>query len=232
LIHSFIERLGIITRRGRGRCWRLVLVACGALLLTACQRGAGETMSVSTNDAVPQETSTASGIPDLSYLVDSHPAEVDNSTLPITPVEGLHLTGVAPQVDIEQYRLVVDGLVEKPLALTYESLLSYPYVTEVVLLICPGFFVDNAQWTGLPVSALLGEAGVKPGASGVIFHDLSSYSYTQILTLETVQEPGVFLAYKVNGEVLPVEHGYPLRLVVKGRHGSAWVKWVGRIEVR
>jgi len=221
-----------MTRKANGRYWFLVLVASSALLLAACQRAAGEGASLGASTANPQRTSTASAIPDLSYLINSRPAEVDVSNLPITPVEGLHLTGVAPQVDIGQYRLVVDGLVEKPLALTYESLLSYSSVTEVVLLICPGFFADNAEWTGLPVSSLLAEAGVKAGASSVVFHDLSTYSYTQILPLEVVQEPGVFLAYKVNGEVLPVEHGYPLRLVVKGRYGSAWVKWVGRIEVR
>jgi len=75
---------------------------------------------------------------------------VDNSLLPITPIEDLHPTGRPVEVDIDEYRLVVDGLVERPLSLTYEELLSRPQISEVVLLICPGFFWDNAQWTGTP----------------------------------------------------------------------------------
>ncbi len=157
--------------------------------------------------------------------------EFDNSNLPITPVEGIHITGVAPEVNIEDYRLVVDGLVETPLSLTYEDILDYPTITEVVLLVCPGFFTDNAEWTGVPVTTILAEAGIKPEASEVIFYALGS-EYKVTLSLNVVQQDGVFLAHTVNGQVLPAEHGYPLRLVVKGHYGSDWIKWVKRIEVR
>ena len=156
--------------------------------------------------------------------------EFDNSNLPITPLEELHTTGVAPEVNIEDYRLVVDGLVETPLSLTYEAILAHPTVTEVVLLICPGFFTDNAEWTGVPVTTLLAEAGIKPEASKVTFHALGT-EYQVVLPLDLVQHDGVFLAHTVNGQVLPSEHGYPLRLVVKGNYGYDWVKWVTRIEV-
>jgi DMSO/TMAO reductase YedYZ molybdopterin-dependent catalytic subunit len=168
---------------------------------------------------------------DLYYLIHMDPAEVDNSDLPVTPVEKLHRTGVPPDdLDITQYRLTTDGTVENPLALTYEDILSYPTVTEVVLLICPGFFVDNAEWTGVPVATLLAEAGVKPEATDVTFTDLEG-GYSQTLPLEVALQDGVFLAHTVNGQVLPVGHGYPLRLVVEGRYGSNWVKWVGHVEV-
>lgn len=118
---------------------------------------------------------------------------------------------------------------ENLLTLTYEALLAYPTVTELVLLICPGFFVDNAQWTGVPVATLLAQAGIKRDARRVAFHALDGYM--QILRLEVVQKESVFLAHTVNGQVLPAEHGYSLRLVVKGEYGSKWVKWVERIEV-
>ncbi len=156
--------------------------------------------------------------------------EFDNSNLPVTPLEELHTTGVAPEVNIEDYRLVVDGLVETSLSLTYEAILAYPTVTEVVLLICPGFFTDNAEWTGVPVTTLLAEAGIKPEASKVTFHALGA-EYQVVLPLDLVQQDGVFLAHTVNGQVLPAEHGYPLRLVVRGNYGYDWVKWVTRIEV-
>jgi DMSO/TMAO reductase YedYZ molybdopterin-dependent catalytic subunit len=168
----------------------------------------------------------------LSQVILSDPAKIDNSRLPITSVEQLNLTGVAPDVNIEQYRLVIDGLVETPLSLTYEEILACPSVTEVVLLICPGFFADNAEWTGVPVTALLEKAGIKPEAKTVVFQDISG-SYRRELPLEDITGNGsIFLAHTVDGQTLPLEHGYPLRLVAKGKYGSYWVKWVERIEVQ
>ena len=154
----------------------------------------------------------------------------DNSTLPVTPVEELHITGAAPEVNIEDYRLVVDGLVETPLSLTYEAILDYPTVTEVVLLVCPGFFTDNAEWTGVTMTTLLAEAGIRPKASEVTFHALGS-EYKVVLPLDVVQQDGVFLAHTVNGQVLPAKHGYPLRLVMRGNYGYDWIKWVSRVEI-
>ena len=159
------------------------------------------------------------------------PIGFDNSELPITPTEELNRTGKPPdEIDITKYRLIVDGLVEKPLTLSYDQILAYPTVTKVVLLICPGFFEDNAEWTGVPVKTILAEAGISSDATSVTFHDFDHYA--KILPLEVVQQDGVFLAHTVNGEVLPLEHGYPLRLVAEGRYGSEWVKWVQRIEVQ
>ena len=168
---------------------------------------------------------------DLSHLRRKHPAEVDNSALPVTSVEELHTTGRPPhEVDLEEYRLVIDGLVENPLTLEYRALLEYPTVTDVVLLICPGFFVDNAEWTGVPMASLLKDAGVKPEAEQVTFHSMDGYKQT--FPLEVAAQEGVFLAHQVNGDVLPLVHGFPIRLVAKGRYGHDWVKWITRIELR
>jgi DMSO/TMAO reductase YedYZ molybdopterin-dependent catalytic subunit len=158
-----------------------------------------------------------------------NPADVDNNTLPITPVEELHHTGRPQEYDIETYRLVVDGLVEKPLSLSYDEVLGFPQVTETVLLICPGVFWDNAEWTGTPLSLILEEAGVLPGASRVEI--VGAGNYRKTFSLEESTADGVFLAYEVNGQTLPPDHGYPFRLVVRHRYGSNWVKWVERIGV-
>jgi DMSO/TMAO reductase YedYZ molybdopterin-dependent catalytic subunit len=166
---------------------------------------------------------------DIASVIYSDPAKVDNSKLPITPVNELNVTGSAPEVDIAKYRLTVDGLVNTPLTLTYEAFTQYPTVSDVVLLICSGIFADNAQWTGVPVATLLAEAGIKPQAEEVTFYALDGYKQT--LSVEEVQNEGVFLAHTVDGQTLPKEHGYPVRLVVKGKYGSSWVKWVSRIEV-
>jgi sulfane dehydrogenase subunit SoxC len=188
------------------------------------------TSSPESGGQIPSEPATKEPTTDLSYLVSSNPAEVDNSKLPITPIDQIHLTGSAPEIDIAKYRLTVGGLVDTPLSLTYDAIMRYPTVTEVLLLICPGVFADNAQWTGVPLVTILAEAGVQPQASKVIFHAADGYQVT--LSLEEVRRDGVFLAHTVDGQVLPKEHGYPLRLVVKGEYGNNWIKWVNQIEIK
>jgi DMSO/TMAO reductase YedYZ molybdopterin-dependent catalytic subunit len=166
---------------------------------------------------------------DLGYLINADPAKIDNSKFPVTPVDKLHTTGTPVDVDAAQYRLTIDGLVEDPLSLGLDEIKSYPAVSETVLLICPYFFVDNAEWTGVPVSILLNEAGVKLGANKVTFYALDGYG--DQLPLSDVMKEGVFLAYRVDGQELPREHGYPLRLVVKSKFGNTWVKWLQKITV-
>jgi DMSO/TMAO reductase YedYZ molybdopterin-dependent catalytic subunit len=154
------------------------------------------------------------------------------TTPPLTPLEDLGVTGTPIEVDVDSYRLVVDGLVEQPLSLGYDDLLAYPAVTQVLRLDCPGFFVDYAEWTGPLVSSILNEAGVKPEASEVQFYDGGKYPYSARLSLEEALSDDTFLAYQVYGQTLPEEHGYPVRLVVGSKLGSSWVKWLFRIEVK
>lgn len=213
----------------------LLVVVLGSILsvssCTSLQRDPTPTPSSEHGGQIPGETAVEDQSNDLSYLIESDPAVVDNSNLPVTPIEDLHLTGEAPEVDIAQYRLIIDGLVETELSLTYDTLLEYPTVTGVVLLICPFIFADNAEWTGIPVTTLLAEVGIKPQATHLVFYSFDGH-YKKTLLLEDIQHDGVFLAHTVNGQVLPVEHGFPLRLVVQGDYGNMWVKWVDRIEVK
>jgi len=182
-----------------------------------------------TNVVIPMQG--AGDMYDLSYLKDKDPAEVDNSNLPITPVDRLTLTGRPPQsVDINTYRLTVSGMVNNTLDLTYQELLSFPSTTQVVLLICHESHVDNARWTGIPVSLLLEKAGILDGSHEVTFIALDRYSRT--LPLDVIRQDGTFVAYKVDGETIPLKHGYPLRLVVKGMYGENWVKWLRQIDVK
>jgi DMSO/TMAO reductase YedYZ molybdopterin-dependent catalytic subunit len=205
----------------------MALVSCASPMPPATEAPSPTVAAVTPSPeatATPQESTR---VPEgIQYM---HPADVDNSVLPITPVEELHHTGQPQEYDIDTYRLVVDGLVENPLSLTYDEVRDFPQVTETVLLICSGFFWDNAEWTGTPLRLILEEAGLSPEAVQV--HIVGGDGYRQLLSLEEATADGVFLAYEVNGETLPTDHGYPLRLVVRHQYGSKWVKWVEHIEV-
>jgi sulfoxide reductase catalytic subunit YedY len=201
--------------------WLLLVIPALIVFVSSCGQSS------------PNLNTTPTNPNDLSYLSSldgSELATFDNSKLPISPIEDLHVAGSGPKtVDIASYRLTVDGLVDMPFTLTYGEIMLFPTVTQVVLLVCPNFFADNAEWTGVLVSTLLAEAGVMPQAKKVTFYALDGYQRT--LSLEEAQSDDVFLAYMVDGQVLPLKHGYPLRLVVKGVFGDRWVKWVDHIKI-
>ena len=180
-----------------------------ALLLVACSAGTGA------------RSASVSG-----------PGTTPTPARQLTPIEQLGKTGTPVEFDMQTYRLVVDGLVENPLSLSYDEVLKLPAVTLVPRLECPGFFVDIAEWKGPLVRTLLEKAGVKPGANQVEFYDGDQEPYHKALTLDEALVDDTYVAYQVNGQTLPVEHGYPLRLVVGSKLGSYWVKWLVRIEVK
>jgi DMSO/TMAO reductase YedYZ molybdopterin-dependent catalytic subunit len=145
-------------------------------------------------------------------------------------VEGLHVTGTPVEVDVETFRLRVEGDVERPLSLSLEQVRALPAVREEITLDCPGFFTDRGVWTGVPVRDLLALAGVRPGAAKVVFTSLSQ-GYTSTLALGELERNGVLVAYEFEGQPFPVVHGFPLRLAARDHPGSVWVKWLGEIRV-
>ena len=145
-------------------------------------------------------------------------------------VDGLHVTGTPVEVDAESFRLRIEGAVERPLSLSLEQVRALPAVREEITLSCPGFFTDRGVWTGVPVRDLLALAGVRAGASEVVFTSLSQ-GYTSTLSLKDLEQDGVLVAYEFEGKPFPVVHGFPLRLTAKDHQGNVWVKWLGEIRV-
>ena len=129
------------------------------------------------------------------------------------------------------YSLSVDGLVNTPLTLNYDSILQFPSVTKTVTLTCPGVFDETSEWTGVPLISILTACGVKSEATQVNIMDASGYAAPFSVQEQSVLSGDIFLAYKYNGQGLPADRGYPLRLVVPGREGTAWVKGVTHIRV-
>jgi DMSO/TMAO reductase YedYZ molybdopterin-dependent catalytic subunit len=158
------------------------------------------------------------------------PADIDNRNLEIDPLNQFGTMGPTNvAIDVKAYRLKVTGKVGRPLSLSYDQILRYPALTEVVLLICPGFFSINGRWTGVQVHSLLQEAQIKNEAQYVDIKGAGGKSVR--IPVKMIQQKKIFLAYRVNGETLPRKHGFPLRLVYEDEYGYSWVKYVDEIVV-
>jgi DMSO/TMAO reductase YedYZ molybdopterin-dependent catalytic subunit len=149
------------------------------------------------------------------------------------------------------YDLPVYGLVDKPATLTLEQVKARPKAEVTALLECSGngssptFMgaVANAKWVGTPLAPLLKELGAKGGAVEVAFYGTDTgkeklgkveveQPFARTLPIAEAMRDDVLLCYEVNGEPLAHRNGGPLRLVVPGWYGIAWVKWLAGIEVR
>ena len=171
----------------------------------------------------------------------------------VTTPNGLHY--VRDHFPIPRWeRLVVDGRVQRPLSLGLADLAAMPTRSLVVTLECAGngrAFLDppapgeqwrvgavgTAEWTGVPLRHLLELARLEPEAVEVLFAGADSgkvagreIAFERSLPLARALDPAVLVAFAMNGEPLPTEHGAPLRLVVPGAYGMASVKWLARVS--
>jgi DMSO/TMAO reductase YedYZ molybdopterin-dependent catalytic subunit len=132
-------------------------------------------------------------------------------------------------IDINNYVLKIDGLVDKPLSLTYDQVLSHDKYSKVVTLNCVEGWSVKILWEGVKISDLLSAAGIKSEANTIIFHAYDGY--TSSLPLSYIQDNDILLAYKMNGVNLPPERGYPFQVIAEDKWGYKWVKWVTEIEI-
>jgi DMSO/TMAO reductase YedYZ molybdopterin-dependent catalytic subunit len=163
-------------------------------------------------------------------LKNMNPAEIDNRNLDVDPLKKFGTMGPTDvAVDGKTYRLKITGAVNHPISLSYDQILKFPALTEVVLLICPGFFANNGQWTGVSLRTLLQEAKAKKEAT---YLDIKgAYGKGIRIPLKDLDRKKIFLAYRVNGETLPQKHGFPLRLVYEDAYGYDWIKYVDEVVV-
>jgi len=154
----------------------------------------------------------------------------------LTPNKEFYLTKFngTPKVNIKDWSLTLDGLVDHPLNLSYNDITSIPPVSSIVTLICigngiGGELIGNAEWVGVPLKLLLENARVKTGAADVVLYGEEGYSDS--FPIEKALDEDTVLAYKMNDEILSRDHGYPLRAIVPGIYGMKNVKWIKRIEV-
>jgi DMSO/TMAO reductase YedYZ molybdopterin-dependent catalytic subunit len=129
-------------------------------------------------------------------------------------------------VSTDRWRLVVDGLVARPLALSYEELLAVEARRLHATLDCTGGWYTVQAWEGVPLGELLDRAGLRPGVRSVIVSSVTGYARA----FPVAEARRLLLALRVAGRPLDHGHGAPARLVAPGRRGYWWVKWVARVE--
>jgi DMSO/TMAO reductase YedYZ molybdopterin-dependent catalytic subunit len=135
-------------------------------------------------------------------------------------------------IDRATYRLVIDGLVEKPLSLSYDDLLAYPQESRLSDLDCVEGWDFTAKWTGPTLNSILQDAGVKPEALILIFYtaDVPDAGYSS-LELSYIRDNNIIIALKLNDITLPANRGFPFQVVAMNKFGYKWAKWVTRIEL-
>lgn len=133
------------------------------------------------------------------------------------------------KVNITDYRLEITGLVEKPVSLSYDEVLSHPKYTKVVQLDCVEGWSFRLLWEGVLARDLISEAKPLDNANTIIFY--ASDGYSTSFPLDYITGNDIILAYKMNNVTLPPERGYPFQLVAESKWGYKWIKWVTKIEL-
>ena len=136
-----------------------------------------------------------------------------------------------PVFDRATWRLKLDGLVGQSLELSYDQLLALPKVEQVSTFHCvTGWIVDGVHWGGVRFHDLLASAAPLPSAHAAHFVS-AEIPYDDYLALDDLALPDVMLAYEMDGQPLPQEHGAPVRIVIPDMYGYKNVKWVERITL-
>jgi DMSO/TMAO reductase YedYZ molybdopterin-dependent catalytic subunit len=208
-----------------------VLALVGSRVVSA---GAAAVNVVREKIRLPAARTTAPAVPAGADL------ELDGLVPYITPNQEFYRIDTAlrvPQLDPAQWSLEVHGLVDEPFTITWDELLALPLEEHHVTLSCVsnpvgGDLIGNALWLGYPIRALLERAKPQAGADMVLSR--SDDGFTAGTPLDVLQDPdrANLLAIGMNGEPLPVDHGFPARLVVPGLYGYvSATKWVTSLEV-
>ena len=190
------------------------------------------------------------GIEPATRLATTSCTPLQDLTGIITP-NGLHYerhhAGV-PAIDPEQHRLIVHGLVERPMIFSLDDLTRFPSVSRIHFLECSGNtqnwgapkpeytaqdthgLVSCCEWTGVPLAIVLAEAGVRAEAKWLLAEGADAAAMTRSIPIEKALDDAI-LAYAQNGERLRPEQGYPLRLLLPGYEGNASIKWLRRLKL-
>lgn len=187
------------------------------------------------------------------------PTATKESSWTMTPLEhgqgiitpsGLHFErhhGGTTFIDPSEFELIVHGMVERPMKYAIEDLRRFPSESHLYFIECSGNsltewreptlktvqgthgLTSTSEWTGVPLSTIMAEVGVKQGAKWMLAEGADAAAMTRSVPIEKCWDDAL-LAYAQNGEAVRPEQGYPLRLVLPGWEGNTQIKWVRRLE--
>jgi sulfite oxidase len=180
---------------------------------------------------------------------------LDGFTEWITPIDRFFVRchTYTPKVNLSDWSLKIDGVVEQHMTLTMDDLKKLPRVELVGVLECAGngrkFYqphlpgaqwafgsVGNGRWTGVRLGDVLQKAGIKSSAKEILFDGADvplgkMPDFQRTIPTAKALHPDTLLAYEMNGQTLPIQHGFPLRVITPGWASDSWVKWLQHIEV-
>ena len=211
-------------------------VVAGALAETL-ERQRVEAIDDSRPDRLPDVAATGS----LPTAVPNVPAGATLSPVTpfITPNGEFYRIDTAlsfPRITLSKWKVTITGMVDNPMTLTYDDLLARPQIERIVTLACVsnevgGDLISNASWQGVLLADILGEAGVQPGAEQIYSESLDGWTCGFPVPV-ALDGRDAMIALGMNGEPLPIEHGFPARLVVPGLYGYvSATKWLKSIEL-
>jgi DMSO/TMAO reductase YedYZ molybdopterin-dependent catalytic subunit len=223
--------------RGRDRR-RLMLGLGGAGALALVGGGGGELLARSrtggagaTTRALPRPGSPAAAIPAGAQLPGNTPFITD-----IADFYRVDISLITPKIGVQDWTLTIDGMVDRPLTLTYDELLELPMIERTITMTCVsnevgGGYVSTARWLGVPFSEIAERVGIQPGADQAYSYSLDS-GYTCSTPLAALTDGrDAMIAIGMNGETLPDKNGFPARMLVPGLFGFvSATKWLRRIE--
>ena len=217
---------------------RFLITTGGAAAVATAAAGIAQMLERRRVDQIEQ------AIPDALPSVEPLPAipadaTVDPTISYVTPNADFYRIDTAlsfPRIDINRWKLDIGGMVETPVSFTYADLLARPQVERIVTLTCVsnevgGKYIGNAVWQGVMLKDLLDEAGVQPGAEQVFSTSIDGWTCGFPVDL-ALDGRDAMVAVGMNGEALPLAHGFPARLVVPGLYGYvSATKWLRSIEL-
>jgi DMSO/TMAO reductase YedYZ molybdopterin-dependent catalytic subunit len=229
-------RAPIVERR---QFFRFVIVtsavaAIAGLGARAMNAGAAAVTAIRSSISLPKPATTAPPVPAGAQL------DVEGISTVVTPNDEFYRIDIAlqvPQVNPDDWKLHITGMVEEELEFSYADILALPLEEHTTTIACVsnevgGGLIGNATWLGYPIRELLAKAKVKAGADMML--SSGPDGFTAGTPLETLTDPGreAILAVGMNGEPLPTEHGFPARMIVPGLYGYvSATKWITKMEL-
>jgi DMSO/TMAO reductase YedYZ molybdopterin-dependent catalytic subunit len=189
-------------------------------------------------DATPTLASPSAPMPQVTVteVTRDQVAPAPGTRLELTPTEDFYRIDINTwpvRIDGETWTLQVEGLFDNPRPLTLADLMAFPPVTQPVTMSCisnpiGGDLIGSSNWTGARLRDVLKELGLRPEAQELRIG--AADGFYESVAMEDLMDPRTLLVYGMNGETLPIKHGFPLRVYIPNRYGMKQPKWITRIE--